>query len=221
MLKLFPDTRFSYGDLMIQQYIQNKYFLEQMCTTGCGFDTICNKIGRNKVTALKDIVAPKFGSVNRDLDAKASLIHRLTGLVCKMIHHVEQKKCKASWVNALFFALMEDFEEWCNEYQVERMFDVDVITEINDVLINRWRGCRLNVKGREIHIVPFKSDIWTAAAMFDPYYTPTHEKYTSQVRDGVLNYVDSISRLIKPDLDDDQLDDQLLMMEEEVNCMVM
>ena len=121
----------------------------------------------------------------------------------------------------VIFALMEDFEEWCNEYQVERMFDVDVITEINDVLINRWRGCRLNVKGREIHIVPFKSDIWTAAAMFDPYYTPTHEKYTSQVRDGVLNYVDSISRLIKPDLDDDQLDDQLLMMEEEVNCMVM
>ena len=79
----------------------------------------------------------------------------------------------------------------------------------------------VNAKGHEVIIIPFKSDIWTAAAMFDPYYTPTHEKYTSQVRDGVLNYVDSISRLIKPYLDDDQLDDQLLMMEEEVNSMVM
>ena len=221
MLKLFPDTRFSYGDLMIHQYIFNKYFLEAMCTTGCDFDTICNKIMRSKVKAFKDIVIPLFASANTNLDAKASLIHQLTGLVCKMIHHVEQKKCKASWVNALFFALMKDFDEWCNEYQVTRMFDTDVIQEINEVLINRWSGCRLNAKGREVNIIPFKSDIWTAAAMFDPYYTPTHEKYTSEVSEDLLNYVDSISNLIKPYLDEDQLDDQLLKMEEEVNCMVM
>ena len=106
MLKLFPDTRFSYGNLMIQQYIHNKYFLETMCMTECGFNTICNRIGNIKVTAFKDIVTPLFVSENSNLDAKASLIHQLTGLLCKMIHHVEQKKCKASWVNALFFALM-------------------------------------------------------------------------------------------------------------------
>ena len=221
MLKLFPDTRFSYGDLMIQQYIHNKYFLETMCTTECGFNAICNRIGNTKVTAFKDIVTPVFASVNRNLDAKASLIHQLTGLVCKMIHHVEQKKCKASWVNALFFALMEDFDNWCNQYQVTRIFDTDMIQEINDVLINRWHGCRLNAKGREVNIVPFKNDIWTAAAMFDPYYTPTHEKYISAVSEDLPNYVASISRLIRPHLDEDQLDDQLLKMEEEVNCMVM
>ena len=221
MLKLFPDTRFSYGDLMIQQYIQNKYFLEAMCLTECGFDTICNRIGKSKVTVFKDIVTPVFASENRNLDAKAELIHQLTGLVCKMIHHVEQKKCKASWINALFFALMKDFDDWCNDYQVIRTFDTDEIQEINGVLINRWNGCRVNAKGHEVNIIPFKSDIWTAAAMFDPYYTPTHEKYISFVSGDLVNYVASISSLIKPYLDEDQLDDQQLKMEEEVNYMVM
>ena len=79
----------------------------------------------------------------------------------------------------------------------------------------------MNAKGHEVNIIPFKSDIWTAAAMFDPYYTPTHEKYISFVSEDLVNYVTSITSLIKPYLDEDQLDDQLLMMEEEVNCMVM
>ena len=57
--------------------------------------------------------------------------------------------------------------------------------------------------------------------MFDPYYTPTHEKYISAVSEDLPNYVASISRLIRPHLDEDQLDDQLLKIEEKVNCMVM
>ena len=110
MLKLFSQTRFSYGDLMIQQYLANKYFLERTFVGATRYNAITSKISSSQVSMFKDIVVPGIGA-NRHLDVKAELIHRLTRLVCKLIHHVEQKKCKASWVNALFFALMKDFEE--------------------------------------------------------------------------------------------------------------
>ena len=220
MQKLFSQTRFSYGDLMIQQYLANKYFLERMFVGATRYNAITSKISSSQVSMFKDIVVPGIGA-NRHLDVKAELIHRLTRLVCKLIHHVEQKKCKASWVNALFFALMKDFEEWSDDREVERFFDVDTISAVHDVLINRWHGSKTHANGRVVTLVAFKQPVWTAAAMFDPYYTPTNEEYNKTVDDEVLDYVQSVSDLIKPYQDQGNSDAQLLVMESELNNMVM
>ena len=185
------------------------------------FNAICANISSNQVSTFKDIVVPSFASSNRSLDVRASLMRRLTRLLCLQIHNIEQRKSKASWVNALFFSLMKDFDEWSEDYEVGRNFDADTIAAVHGVLINRWHGSRTNANGRQVSIVAFKSHVWTAATIFDPYYTPTSEEYASQVDDEVLDYVQSVTSLITPYLDNGNLDDQLLVMQAELNEMVM
>ena len=96
-------------------------------------------------------------SDNHRFDRKVVLLHDLTKLVCKLIHHVEQKLCKASWVNALFFALMKDFDAWSNNNQVQATFDVDFITAVHKALTDRRRGEIESDNGRVRNICPFKS----------------------------------------------------------------
>ena len=57
--------------------------------------------------------------------------------------------------------------------------------------------------------------------MFDPYYTPSRQDYADVIDNGVLNYVISISNLMTPYLDANNLDANMLMMEEEINNIVM
>mgnify|MGYP003327122223 CR=1 FL=1 len=124
-------------------------------------------------------------------------------------------------MNALFFVLIIDFDDWQNDYQVSQMYDVDTITKVYDTLMNRWHGSQRNANYRDVRIVGFKSDVWTVAAMFDPYYTPSRQDYADVIDNGVLNYVISISNLMTPYLDADNLDANMLMMEEEINNIVM
>ena len=98
---------------------------------------------------------------------------------------------------------------------------MDTISAVHDVLINRWHGSRTHANGRVVTLVAFKQPVWTAAAMFDPYYTPTNEEYNKTVDDEVLDYVQSVSDLIKPYQDQGNSDAQLLVMESELNNMVM
>ena len=60
------------------------------------FEEISSKISSRKVTEFKDIIMPSITSNNHRFDRKVVLLHDLTKLVCKLIHHVEQKLCKAS-----------------------------------------------------------------------------------------------------------------------------
>ena len=69
MLKLFPETRFSYGDLMIQQFLDNKYYLEQTILHE-DFEEVCESITDRKVNEFKDIVQPSIVSNNRYFDHK-------------------------------------------------------------------------------------------------------------------------------------------------------
>ena len=116
---------------------------------------------------------------------------------------------------------MKDFDEWSEDYEVGRNFDADTIAAVHGVLINRWYGSRTNANGRQVSSVAFKSRVWTAATICNPYYTPKSEEYTSQVDDEVLDYVQSVTSLITPYLDNGNLDDQLLVMQAELNEMVM
>ena len=202
MLKLYPDTRFSYADLMLQQYLRNKLYLEQLILHP-EFEDICLKISSCKVDEFKDIILPSITSDNHRFDRKVALLHDLIKLVCKLIHHVEQKLCKASWINALFFALMKDFDAWSNNNHVQATFDVDFITAVHKALTDRWRGEREGDNGRVRSIRPFKSKVWTAAVMFDPYYTPTEEEYSMAMDDDVLDYVSSLQNMIEPYLGTD------------------
>ena len=220
MLKLFSDTRFSYGDLTMQEYMHNKYFLEQLVHHP-EFDEICETIRNNKVNQFKDIVMPTVGSENYRFDTKVMLLHELTGVVCKMIHHVEQKLCKASWVNALFFALMKDFDEWSNNNRVNATFDTDFIHSVHQSLINRWRGEREDIAGRVRSLRPFKSKVWTAAAIFDPYYSPTEGEYARVVNDDVLDYVSSVKELMEPYVTQENREAELLEVQAELNDIVL
>ena len=220
MLKLFPETRFSYGDLMIQQFLDNKYYLEQTILHE-DFEEVCESITDRKVNEFKDIVQPSIVSNNRYFDHKVSFLHDLTKLVCKMIHHVEQRLCKASWVNALFFALMKDFDEWSNDNQVQATFDTDFIQAVNQALMDRWRGEREGVTGRGRNIRPFKSKVWTAASIFDPYYTPTEGAYAAAVDNGVLDYVGSVQSLMQPYFSEDNIEAQTIELQAELNQIVL
>ena len=104
MLRIFPDTYFSYEDLTMQEHLLNTYFLELLVHHPL-FEEICESILKHKVDKFKDIFMPTIVSVNFRFDGKVILLHKLTGVECKMIHHVEKQTCKASWVNLLFFAL--------------------------------------------------------------------------------------------------------------------
>ena len=220
MLKLYPDTRFSYADLMLQQYLRNKLYLEQLILHP-EFENICLKISSRKVDEFKDIILPSITSDNHRFDRKVALLHDLTKLVCKLIHHVEQKLCKASWINALFFALMKDFDAWSNNNHVQATFDVDFITAVHKALTDRWRGEREGNNGRVRNIRPFKSKVWTAAAMFDPYYTPTEEEYSAAVDDDVLDYVASIQNMMEPYLGTNNQVDERIEVFGELNEMVL
>ena len=220
MLKLFSDTRFSYGDLTMQEYMHNKYFLEQLAHHP-EFEEICETIRSHKVNKFKDIVTPTVGSDNYRFDTKVMLLHELTRLVCKMIHHVEQKLCKASWVNALFFALMKDFDEWSNNNRVNATFDSDFINSVHESLVNRWRGEREDVTGRVRNLRPFKSKVWTAAAIFDPYYTPTEDEYARVVDENVLDYVSSVKELMEPYVTEENRVAELLEVQAELNDIVL
>ena len=220
MLKLFPDTRFSYRDLMIQQFLDNKYYLKQTILHE-DFEDICQSITAHKVNEFRDIVQPSVVSDNRYFDHKAFFLHNLTKLVCKLIHHVEQRLCKVSWINALFFALMDDFDEWSNDIQVQNMFDTDFIEAVHQALMNRWRGEREGVTGRGRNTQPFQSKVWNAAAIFDPYYAPTEDAFAAAINDEVLDYVGSVQNLMQPYFSEDNIKAQMIEMRAEVNQIVL
>ena len=77
----------------MQEYIRNKYFLEQLVHHP-EFGEIRKSISNRKVNSFKDIVMPPVDSDNYRFDSNVMLLHDLTKVVCKMIRHVEHKLSK-------------------------------------------------------------------------------------------------------------------------------
>ena len=116
---------------------------------------------------------------------------------------------------------MDDFDEWSNDIQVKTTFDTDFIEAVHQALMNRWRGEREGVTGRGRNIRPFKSKVWTAASIFDPYYTPTEDAYAAAVDNEVLDYVGSVQNLMQPYFSKDNIEAQMIEMRAEVNQIVL
>ena len=87
---------------------------------------------------------------------------------------------------------MKDFDAWSINNQVRATFDVDFIAKAHKDLTDRLRGERQGENGIVQIIRPFNSKVWTAAAMFDPYYTPTEEDNYVAMDDNFLDHVSSI-----------------------------
>ena len=100
-------------------------------------------------------------------------------------------------------------------------FDTDFIEAVHQALMNRWRGEREGVTGRGRNIRPFKSKVWTAASIFDPYYTPTEDAFAAAINDEVLDYVGSVQNLMQPYFSEDNIEAQMIEMQAEVNQIVL
>ena len=98
VLNLYPLTRFAYGDKMLFQYVRNKMHLIALIEHD-SFDDVCLSISDAKVSEFEDILIPPHGTEHATLDTLIAMIHEITGKVNLIIHHVEQSKCKASWIN--------------------------------------------------------------------------------------------------------------------------
>ena len=112
-MNLYPLTRFANGD---------KCFLHLIALIEHdSFDDVCLSISDEKVSEFEDIVIPPHGTEHATLDTLIAVIHKITGKVNLIMHHVEQSKYKASWVNSLYFALCEDIKLWSTHRRVKNV----------------------------------------------------------------------------------------------------
>jgi hypothetical protein len=96
-------------------------------------------------------------------------LRQITGPICSMIHHLEKNSTRASWIFPLFMALLKDYDQWKKKPEVLRWFTLDTIDAVGEKIRMRWHRIGLNQRST---LVPLKNDIWLAAFVFDPYYTP-------------------------------------------------
>ena len=70
-----------------------------------------------------------------DFKKKVEAIRGISGLLCKMIHHLESSKARTSWVVPLFDALVKDFIAWKNSFAARKYLTqktmLDIETPIN------------------------------------------------------------------------------------------
>jgi hypothetical protein len=180
MLPLFPQTRFSYADLTLQKFVRNDHVLRSLIDETKFKAETCHGINVAKVDAFTTICnSPSKAE-------KVRALRHITGPLCKMIHHLEQNRTRASWIFPLFTALQKDCEVWKERNEVIRWFRPATIGFVSQKIKHRWHGYGQN-------IVPLKNDIWLVAFIFDPYYTPN-----SLERDTTLgiDWMKSVRRLL-------------------------
>ena len=95
-------------------------------------------------------------------------------------------------------ALCEDIKLWSANRRTKNVLSAGEISAVSMIIQDRWRGSRINMNtNTEMTIVGFNCDTYTAATFFDPYYTPTREKLNQFAEIGVLNFNESIMRLME------------------------
>ena len=181
MPTLYPKTRFSYADLTLQSYERN-YRVIQLLTDEETFDSsTLEGVNVDKAEEFKEIVEGY-----RLLD-KVKALRLLTGPLCKIIHHLEKGKTRASWIYPLFEAFYEHMKWWKDNSSVVREFDGNTRSKVMGLFNKRWNG--------EGNLVPLKNDVFITAYVFDPYYTPVGT-FKDNPELGV-SWISSITSILK------------------------
>ena len=161
MLKTFPDTRFSYADLMLQQVVNNRKNLSNLMDEEQYASNTVADINVKKREEFEGYVG------NFSFMEKVETLRGITGPLCKAIH-LKSAKCRASWVYPMFIAVLKDYDVWKQKYATKRCFGEETIKKVGEVIMGRWLG----VYEAGSTIVPIKDNTWLMVYLMDPYYMP-------------------------------------------------
>lgn len=98
MLKLFPATRFSYANLIVQRCINNKSKLEKMIENST-WSSIKHKINEEAVSTFE----LNFGALSI---RKMNCLHEFLCGVTKATHYIESVLARSSWVYVLICTIL-------------------------------------------------------------------------------------------------------------------
>ena len=140
VLSLFPETRFSYADLMLADFAANKDALQE---TADYLNTAGNAKGI-KLQPLKQfrntVLPENFDTTT--IFQKVQAIRLISEPLNLMIHHLESGNAKASWVLPLYESLMKDLSNFKASPHVGRCFSEETISNIETAIKERWEGNR-------------------------------------------------------------------------------
>ena len=158
MLKTFPDTRFSYADLMLQVVNNRKNLSNLMDEEQYASNTVAD-INVKKREEFEGYVG------NFSFMEKVETLRGISGPLRKAIHHLESAKCRASWVYPMFIAVLKDYDVWKQKYATKRCFGEETIKKVYQVIMGRWLG----VSEAGSTIVLIKDNTWLMGYLMDPY----------------------------------------------------
>lgn len=169
-LRLFPDTRFSYADLMLGDFIENQEHIQDLADylQRNSNSAEVKKINKNALTTFLNTINGHQDTADESNFRRVTALRKITKPLNKMIHHLEGGKSKASWIFPLFEALMKDLSTFKDDALVGRCFDLYRIGEIDKAIEERWLGHRSST-GRRLRAL--KSDLFIVGYLLDPYYT--------------------------------------------------
>eukprot|EP00563_Minutocellus_polymorphus_P004104 CAMPEP_0181028534 /NCGR_PEP_ID=MMETSP1070-20121207/4719_1 /TAXON_ID=265543 /ORGANISM="Minutocellus polymorphus, Strain NH13" /LENGTH=753 /DNA_ID=CAMNT_0023105789 /DNA_START=187 /DNA_END=2448 /DNA_ORIENTATION=+ len=127
---LFPETRFAYGDLMLERFFNNRSALYDLINHDDWADTT-RSTNRNLTSNFEDTVN------NPALFTKIKGLREITSVLSAIIHFVESPSFSASWTLPLFLSLGRLLEDWIRR---DRNFSSEAKTELKNTYLRRWNG---------------------------------------------------------------------------------
>ena len=127
---LYPETRFAYGDLMLERFFDNRSALYDLINHDDWADTT-RSINRNLTSNFEDTVN------NPALFTKIKWLREITSVLSAIIHFVESPSFSASWTLPLFLSLGRFLEDWIRR---DRNFSSEAKTELKNMYLRRWTG---------------------------------------------------------------------------------
>ena len=189
----FPDTRFSYADLTLEKFIKNKDKIQELSDIFSTDKNECKKTGKQKLQKFQSIINGHNDNGEESIFKKVQAVRQITKPLGKMIHHLESKKTKASWIFPLFEALMKDVYEFKNNPNVKRCLKHETIENIQSCISRRWLGQLHN----ERQIVPLKNNIFIVAYLLDPYYSTSEHLNQSIGNDWDISFKEIVKTYYK------------------------
>ena len=189
----FPDTRFSYADLTLEKFIKNKDKIQELSDIFSTDKNECKKTGKQKLQKFQSIINGHNDNGEESIFKKVQAVRQITKPLGKMIHHLESKKTKASWIFPLFEALMKDVYEFKNNPNVKRCLKHETIENIQSCISRRWLGQLHN----ERQIVPLKNNIFIVAYLLDPYYSTCEHLNQSIGNDWDISFKEIVKTYYK------------------------
>ena len=196
MLVIFPETRFSYADLMFCEFEKNIHYLQKLAELGNFDNHLAKNISSNQTERFKVLVSGDIDQMhqlginyNSPLIDFVRAIRKLSHPLSLLIHQLEATNAKSSWINHLFVGFIKDHSEWQNKISVKACVDDQSRQKIREIIRNRWFGDGSRLR-------PLKNDVFTAGSFFDPYYSPDRDQL-DEYKNYEIDYFKSLDNLIK------------------------